>query len=389
MAIAAYASDSPLDRRKWSRYAQWEQNRRVSFLKWGMSAQAKKTMGNPLKDTGLPIAILNELSEGDEGARLRIPWVNRLEGAGKSANDQLEGQEEAIRFGYLDVIIDRLRHATGYEGRMSAIRNKDLHPDTVKDLLLNWLIDQREKSYWDTLFKGASGHLINAGHYVATAHPNTYHYDKETEELGIEGLQNGVHNFDTNVLDRIIERYEDSDNPIPYVEIDGEELGLVVIHTKQAATLRRDSRFMQLQADAFQRYGAPGGKDHPLLQNAKYRYHNLCIYTSPRVYNGAQAGLTGSGYTAQHYGAVLLGPLAIGTANGGFPDEDGMATGKAGLGYDEDGNIATLFVPSDDTDYKNKVKWAIDSIWGDRRADFTMEAGGTKNQSSAIFWTIQ
>jgi len=383
MAIAAYASDSPLDRRKWSRKSVFEMNNRVSFLRWGMAAKAKKQMGNPLKDIGVPIAVYDELAEGREGARIRVPWVNRLVGAGKTANTALEGQEEAITFGYLDVIIDRLRHATGYEGVMSAIRNQELSPDVAKDLLLNWMIQKREAGLWEALIKSASAHLISAGHYTATAHPNTFHYNKTDDELEIGALQQGVHMFDTNVLDRIIEWYDDPDYPIPYVEIEGEELGLVVVHTKQMTTLRRDSRFFEIQKDTYK----PGDKAHPLKQNAQFRYQNLLIYVSNRVFNGVQSGF--GGYTAQHYAAVALGPLAIGCANGGFPNGQ-TGTGNPGLGFDEYGNIAVKFVPSDDTDYENKVKWGIDAIWGDVRADFVQEAGGAnKNQSSAIFWTLQ
>lgn len=386
MAIAAYANDSPLSRRKWSKKSVREMTNTVHFLRWGMFAKAKKVNGNPLKDTGLPIVQFDDLSEGDDGANLRIPWVNRLRGAGKSGNDQLEGNEEQIKFGRLDVIIDRLRHATGYDGIMSAVRNGELSPDLAKDLLLEWLIDKREDGLWEALFKGAAQHLINAGHYVASAHPNTFHYDKTTDELPVGALQQGVHQFDTNVLDRIIEWFDDSDNPIPRCEIEGEQLGVVVIHTKQATTLRRDPRFHEMLVHGYKRTDGTG---HPMLQNSKYRYGDLLIYVCNRNFHGVRAGLDGNGYTQQHIGAVALGPRAIGCANGGFPNGQ-TGTGKAGLGYDEMGNIAVKFEPSDDTDYGNKVKWGIDAIWGDKRADFVQEAGGDdKNHSSGIFWTIQ
>ena len=78
----------------------------------------------------------------------------------------------------------------------------------------------------------------------------------------------------------------------------------------------------------------------------------------------------------------------MGIANGGFPNGR-TGTGKAGLGFDKFGNVATKYVNSDDTDYENKVKIDIDMIWGDVRADFTQESGGTTNNSSALFWTYE
>lgn len=382
MAIASYASDSALDRRVWSRKTQIKMNNRLFFRKTGMEVDATGSKGIPDEDLSMPIVRYDDLSEGKNGARIRIPWVNQLTGAGRTTNDALEGNEEEIKFGYFDVIIDRLRHATGYEGVLSEIRNQDLNPDTAKMLLMNWAIQRREEGCWNAIYKGASAHLISAGHYSATDHPNTYYYDNSGDVDGLEGLTADVHKMDTEVLEAIIERYEDSTNPIPYVDIDGEEMGVVVIHTKQARSLRQDTRFMQMQRDIYERT-SPDGKQHPLHQNAKFRYMNLLIYVSNRVYTGAGAGLTNG--TSGEYGAILLGPRAIGCANGGFPN--GMGTGEGGPGYDDLGNIATKYVYSDDTDYENKVKIGIDMMWADVRADFTKEAGGTINESSAIFWT--
>lgn len=386
MAIASYASDSALDRRVWSRKTQIKMNNRLFFRKMGMEVDATGSKGIPDEDLSMPVVRYDELSEGKNGARIRIPWVNQLTGPGKTANNTLEGQEEEIKFGYFDVVIDRLRHATGYEGVLSEIRNQDLNPDTAKMLLMNWAIQRREEGCWNALYKGGSAHLITAGHVTAADHPNTYYYDNSGDVDGIEGLAADVHNMDTEVLEAIIERYEDSTNPIPYIDVEGEELGVVVIHTKQARSLRQDSRFMAMQRDIYERTSANGA--HPLHQNAKFRYMNLLIYVSNRVYTAAQASVAGGALeagTSGEYGAVMLGPRAIGCANGGFPN--GMGTGESGPGYDQLGNIATKFVYSDDTDYENKVKIGIDMIWADKRADFIKEEGGTINESSAIFWT--
>jgi hypothetical protein len=170
----------------------------------------------------------------------------------------------------------------------------------------------------------------------------------------------------------------------------------MAIHTKQARSLRQDTRFWDLQKDIYTRAEIGPNANHPLLQNAKYKYLNVLLYVCSRPYNGTRVNDDADGedlsteiepnLTADTYGAVLLGPRAVACANGGFPTrmEGG---GESVPGVDGDGNIATKYVYSDNTDYENEVKIGVDMIWADVRADITKEAGGTVNESSAIFWT--
>ena len=75
-AVAAYAQSGALSRRRWSKKTQHEYNNRVSFAKAGLIGEADNGVGQAAEDTGMPFLRYNELRNGQEGATIRVPWMN-------------------------------------------------------------------------------------------------------------------------------------------------------------------------------------------------------------------------------------------------------------------------------------------------------------------------
>jgi N4-gp56 family major capsid protein len=117
----------------WSRTI-WKQARNMAFVT-KFSGSSPNSM----------IQRITELTKSDKGARAVITLVPDLEDDGVAGDDQLEGNEEAIK-AYDQVIrIDQLRNANRHKGRLADQKSVVNFRQQSKDVLAYWLADRMDQ----------------------------------------------------------------------------------------------------------------------------------------------------------------------------------------------------------------------------------------------------
>jgi len=130
MALTNFANLTTEQLTVWSRDL-WEAARNQMFI-GNFSGTSSNSM----------IQRIKELKKSEKGARAVITLVTDLEGDGVVGDNQLEGNEEAMK-SYDQVIqIDQLRHANRHEGRMADQRSVVDFRSQSKDKLSYWLADR-------------------------------------------------------------------------------------------------------------------------------------------------------------------------------------------------------------------------------------------------------
>ena len=403
--IYDYDTDGPNAQFDWADLTTYENYDRNFFHINKFGQPMKEGSADPFKDEGAPIVYVDNLSKGEEGDKLRFPWLGKLR-SGNSAtaggtnamvfgNNTMEDNEEQIRQGDLDVFVDQVRGATGFIGRVSAIRAKLLRNTTIRVLLKNLAIEWLEDDHFYALYNGASQHLISLGVYSATAHPNRYYARRSlTDPMLLQESDK----MSADLLDFVLARWQYRTAPLPYA-VAGNKNGIIgLISEVQEMSLKQDTRFWELNKDALARErDAMKGNMHPLFSNSGYKYGVSYLYCTSRVFTGDRlhADLLGN-HDSSHHGALFLGSRALFCAQAGVA-ADSMPE-DSGAGHDQDGKVQFYFNISDSRDYGNENKQALAMIYGYRRADFTQRntagddseeiAGGAKfNNSSLTMWT--
>jgi N4-gp56 family major capsid protein len=117
----------------WSRDI-WKQARNYAFVS-KFSGRGPNSM----------IQRITELTKSEKGTRAVITLVADLEEDGVAGDDQLEGNEEAIR-AYDQVIqIDQLRQANRHKGRLADQKSVVNFREQSRDVLAYWLADRMDQ----------------------------------------------------------------------------------------------------------------------------------------------------------------------------------------------------------------------------------------------------
>jgi N4-gp56 family major capsid protein len=94
---------------------------------------------------------IKELKKSEKGARAVITLVADLEGDGVAGDNQLEGNEEAIKSFDQVIQIDQLRNANRHKGRMSDQKSVVNFREASRDVLAYWLADRLDQLAFLTL----------------------------------------------------------------------------------------------------------------------------------------------------------------------------------------------------------------------------------------------
>ena len=102
-------------------------------------------------DANAMITKVNELRQGQKGARAVITLVTDLMGDGVAGDRNLEGNEEPMKSFDQVIQIDQLRHAVRSEGRMADQRSVVAFRQNARDNVAYWLADRMDQLAFLTL----------------------------------------------------------------------------------------------------------------------------------------------------------------------------------------------------------------------------------------------
>src|SRR3990167_7320536 len=386
-AGTAYDSDGQNAQFDWSDLVTYENRNRGFFMKNKFGEPMKEGDFNPFKAERAPVAYVDNLTKGDEGDRVRFMSLRPLQSGNSGsttamvfANAALEGNEEDIRQGDMDVYVDQVRGATGFIGRVSAIRNKLLRNSTIKKLLMDLCIEWMEEDHFYAIYNSASQHLISGGQYSATAHPNRLYATRSTSD---PTLLQPDDKLSGDLLDLVTARWKYRSAPLRYTSVGGKTGIIGLISEVQEMALKTDPKFWELQKDAIQRErDSLGDSMHPLFSNAGYMYGDIYLYVTSRVFTGDRlhTDLVGA-HGANDHMAIFLGSQALFCAHAGVPT-DGMPDFPS-ESVDKEGNVKFYFNTTSANDFGNVNYQSVGFVYGYKRADFTRRQAADDNAAEA------
>ena len=150
MAVTNFNALTTEQKTVWSRDI-WKQARNMAFV--------SKFTG---KGPNSMIQRVTELTKSEKGTRAVLTLVADLEEDGVAGDDQLEGNEEAIRAFDQVIQIDQLRQANRHKGRLADQKSVVNFREQSRDVLAYWLADRMDQLAFLTLSGVAYG-LTNRG----------------------------------------------------------------------------------------------------------------------------------------------------------------------------------------------------------------------------------
>lgn len=150
MAVTNFNALTTEQKTVWSRDI-WKAARNLAFV--------SKFTG---KGPNSMIQRVTELTKSEKGTRAVLTLVADLEEDGVAGDDQLEGNEEAIRAFDQVIQIDQLRQANRHKGRLADQKSVVNFREQSRDVLAYWLADRMDQLAFLTL-SGVAYSFTNRG----------------------------------------------------------------------------------------------------------------------------------------------------------------------------------------------------------------------------------
>jgi N4-gp56 family major capsid protein len=263
------------------------------------------------------IQVKDELSRGP-GDRVRMNLQMLLGADGRVGNEVLESNEEAPTFYTDDLVIDQLRHATRYYGRMDRQRVVYDFRRDARDQLSDWWADRLDEVFLNHVC-GNAGETNSSrigANTIAAPTANKIVYQDGAANLAALTSANP---FSLEVVDRAILRAKtlrsDKNEPlIRPVKIGGQDCYVAILHPQQVNDLRTNTSTGQWFD--IQRAAMEGSKvsDNPIFSGSLGMYNGVIFFESDRIPKATEAAA--SSVTASTRAAVLLGAQAAWFAYG-------------------------------------------------------------------------
>ena len=385
MAAYTQTTDSSLTRKMWDKVLH-EQVQDKSFFK-GMIGKDKGGEGSIDEQvSNFPIVEKTQLGK-EAGDRITIGLVKQLvqgdtKNAGKTGNSVLVDAESSMTFHYVNAILDHYRNGVLIEGKMTEQRSPYDLQKTASQLLSTHLAKQLDDSLFFSMYSGYSPNVIREGGATSVAHPNiiTALGGAVVDATEFNTLSPaGEMNLTADSLDLLATIC--AENNINPIIVDGEPHFMLVVHPRSAKTLRGDSDWVNAQY-----YSAEsGGKKNPLFTGQLGMWGGIVVKESNKI---AQLGNYTSGA-----GKLTVASKQITVVADGFTTNTTEANFRMNILLGANSIARAFGVESymarrKEDDYGNRIGFGGGYIYGDRRADFTLDEGATtKNQSSLIFVT--
>lgn len=300
------------------------------------------------------IQRITELTKSEKGARAVITLVADLEEDGVAGDDQLEGNEEAIK-AYDQVIrIDQLRNANRHKGRMADQKSVVAFRENSRDVLAYWLSDRIDQLAFLTLSgvsyttrtNGASRPSSNLGKLEFAADvtpPSTNRHFRWSGGTGGTGLEAGntasITADDTPTWAMLVELKARAKEL--YIRglkgPGGQEFYHVFMTPRGMAKLRQDEDYLANVRNA----GVRGSNNELFKGTDTVMVDGLFIHEYRHVYNtlGAASGSKwGASGEVDGQRVLFCGAQALGMADIGAPEwvekgfdyenQQGIAVGK-------------------------------------------------------------
>lgn len=286
------------------------------------------------KDANALIHRVTELKATEKGARAMITLVHDLEGDGVAGDRQLEGNEEAMKSGDIQIQIDQLRHANKHEGKMATQRSVVGFRETSRDNLAYWLADRKDQMAFLTMAgisyaKHPTGFarvgsdlpkLDFAADVSAPTDKRRVRWDHTAKELVVGAASSDVVTGNVvswNMLVQMKAYAKDS-----YVrgirESGGEETYHVFLSPQAMASLKLDETYMLNLRHAQERNGS-----NALFTGSSVKIDGLYIHEFrhvPHTLRAASGSKFGESGTVDGHYMLFCGAQALGMADIGAPE---------------------------------------------------------------------
>jgi len=280
-----------------------------------------------------PIHIREELQK-NAGDTMNVQLRMQLSGAGVTGDGTLEGNEEAMTFYNLQIVIDQKRHAVRLNGKMTEKRVAFNLRTEAKDALKEWLGRNIDDDFF-TKIDASPTKTFYAGAASSTATLTA------TDYL-------------TLALVSKVKAYAKTAAPLLRpIKMNGQEYFLVVIHPHQTYDLKvNDPVYSQASREAMER-----GKNNNLFTGAILYWDGCVIREHQSI---ATVTNWGAGSNVAGASAMFLGAQA------------------AALCWGE-----TPFWAEKTFDYQNQVGFATGAIWGVKKLTFNSKDFGSVSIKTA------
>lgn len=246
----------------------------------------------------MPIIRKDDL-EQDAGDTVKVDLVLALTGAGLTGDTSgslLEGNEEALKFRQMSVVVDSLQHAVRWTKLGKILINHDMRT-TALNQLRKWLAGKFDDAIFTELT--GAGTAMPAGNIWAAGDATT---------------RNTIDAADVITLDEIsnLKAYAQTELLIEPLRLeDGEEVFGLALHPYAALSLKKTAEWKQAQREARER-----GALNPLFTGAVGMYDGVVLYTSNRVPRSNNA----AGTPVPVANNVFFGAQALSRAYAYYPD---------------------------------------------------------------------
>lgn len=277
--------------------------------------------------------IVSEKSQlsKDKGDEITIGLRTKLQGAGVTEGQILEGNEEKLQTYSMKILLKQYRHAVRDDGAMSRKRVMFEIGAESQSALKDWMSEKVDQLHFDELGIGA-GSTANPSKIFYKTGASTF-LSTGTAATAKSALVAADSKLTLNFLSYLktwaLTGGGRSYIPLRPVKVEGKPYFVLLTHPDAVFDLRSTSEFQQAMREAEIR-----GKENPLFTGAVAIWDGVVVHAHE---NAAIAADAGSGSNVPWVKSVLLGAQALCVAYGKRPEviqktfdydnEEGYATG--------------------------------------------------------------
>lgn len=230
----------------------------------------------------MPIVWNTDLTKSS-GEIVKVDFLSKASGSGKSDSETLAGSEEEATFYQLDVKVAYKRNAFAVH---EAHQQKTMHElsEWGRKLSANWIADQIDNDIFDKLDAQTTNRLYGG---AATSKATLTAGDTLSAALISKARAKARSLY------------------IPQINVGGRMLYIMVVSSFAAYDLKQDTTWREAQREAQAR-----GNDNPLLSGMLGIYDGVALFENDRVEIGSNAGAGAVSYAICH----LVGGQAVGFA---------------------------------------------------------------------------
>lgn len=232
--------------------------------------------------------------EGQSGDRLNYSLINKLNGQGVTDDDNLEGEEEELDVDTDAVTLNQRRNAVRLKGKLSMRRTAFDQEAAAKAQLRTWMAEIIDDDIWVKLSTSNTRQVFGG---AATSRATLISTDLITPAR----------------IDVCVARATKADPKIWPVQIGGETLYVLLIHSDVWYDLRQNSVWQGYQQNGAQ----VQGRDNPIFSGMAGVFNSTVVHFDEKVPSGTDAG---SAQTTAYAVNLFLGMQAGVLAWGARPN---------------------------------------------------------------------